>query len=169
MDKIKDDRVKPVIPGFSSFIISAQNPRDCPIYLWDNVIDKGKPNQREDTNPSGPPLGQMYTFKIDGDTSLFPLFTPPYTVETAPNWSRANHAIIGCKGNQPYSSQIWCCNSDASSGVFVFSQPVTGAAHQSKSYFANTIPAMTCTDKKSCQLAVGNSTPCNDGKGGPQR
>ena len=79
-DKVANDRVKPVIPGFASFVISAQNPAECPIYLWDNVISgKGTSNPVLDTNPSGPPLGQMYTFRINGDTTLFPLFTPPFT------------------------------------------------------------------------------------------
>jgi hypothetical protein len=161
---IPNDRVRPVVPGFASFVIAAQNPAGCPIFLWDNVIsgkDTAKPIL--DTNPVGPPLGQMYTFRINGDTTLFPLFTPPFTPQTAPSWSSANHAIIGCKGNSPYSSQIWCCNSAANSGVFVFSQPVIGAAHQSKSYIANTIPAITCTTKTSCDVDrhVGNSTPCN--------
>jgi hypothetical protein len=177
--KNTSDRVKPVIPGFASFIISAQNPAGCPIYLWDNVINKGQPTQKEDTNPAGPPLGQMYTFLINGDVSLFPSFTPPFTSTAPPqpppynnpppNWSNANHAIIGCKGdvpppgpnpNPPYSSQVWCCNSAASSGVFTFSEPVI-AANKSVSYNATTIPAMKCTDATSCQRAIGNSTPCN--------
>jgi hypothetical protein len=137
----------------------------------------------EDTDPSGPPLGQMYTFSINGSTTLFPLFTLPKSgkfipcspqqrnPDCAPDWSHANHKIIGCMGdvpnpndptpNPPYSSQIWCCNSAANAGVFVFSEPVTGAAHKSFNYIANARAAMTCTDKKSCLRAVGNSTPCN--------
>ena len=191
-DEVLNDRVKPIIPGFASFVIGAQNPATCPIFVWDNVVSGGKNSQPpvpvvEDTDPSGPPLGQMYTFRINGGTTLFPLFTLPKSgkffpcspqqrrPDCAPDWSHANHDIIGCMGdvppkgpndptsNPPYSSQIWCCNSAAKAGVYVFSEPVTGAAHKTFNYNASARAAMTCTDKASCNRdnTIGNSMPCN--------
>ncbi|CAN3989374.1 hypothetical protein MCBRY_000194 [Methylocystis bryophila] len=150
------DRVRPVIPGFASFDISAQNPQNCPIYLWDN---------KNDTDPSGPPKGQMYTFTMltDGSTqgqnNAFPFFQNPANAM----WTTATSAYVGCKGNasNPFSSQLWCCeklNPPAGAGVYGYSMPIV-AAHAQTQYTVTTIPAESCTTAASCNKTT--SVLCN--------
>jgi hypothetical protein len=152
-------RIKPVIPGFASFVISATNPAACPIYLWDN---KGP-----DTVPPGPQGGQMYTFTLNADPNNVAASFPFFQIPANATWVTANHANVGCKGNYPASggtippyepsSQFWCCDQASSSGIYAFSQSAE-TAHASLSYNINTLPAKACLDGQSCHVIV---TPCN--------
>jgi hypothetical protein len=139
--------IKPVIPGFTSFAISAKNPSLCPINVWD-----GK-------NP--PPGGQPYTFTINTTDvkKSFPFFSNPATS----SWRTANHAIIACdaNANNPYSSKIWCCNSQASSGIFAFSQSAETVNKDLAYNVVTQAPFAYCTSEAGCVPFFGNSTPCN--------
>jgi len=127
---------KPVIPSFPSFVVSANNPQNCPIFLFDN---KPKP--------------QLYTFKLTKE--------PPYKVFTDPskaNWSTAEKPF-DCSGNTkgaPYqpSSATWCCNKSASAGLYAFSSPDVDSAHNAFQHFVQTGPAekSTSTPYEACNV-----------------
>jgi hypothetical protein len=102
----------PVNPAFASFIISANNPQKCPIFLFDN---------------KAPP--QLYTFTLTQE--------PPFKVLLDPsqaNWKTADKPF-NCKGNtagppfQP-SSAPWCCDQSSGNGVFAYSQPDADSVKQ---------------------------------------
>jgi hypothetical protein len=192
-DTVPFDRVKPVIPGFASFIISAQNPSQCPIILWDQI---DADNRIVDNDPSGPPKGNMYTFLVNtlGDKAsldaAFPLFPtasvppvttsvwatiPPPSYKPPPVYPNTT-AAIWCKTNSIignlYSSQMWCCTSlltrnpkpTDGTGVFSFRQQIL-SAHSTQQYVANTNPAVkACNSPSSCGLPTPNFTPCNFGQ-----
>jgi hypothetical protein len=159
------DRIKPVIPGFASFDISAQDPQKCPIYLWDNA--------NGDINPSGAPKGNSYTFRVvtDGDPKNLAIAFPLIPVPANQNWTAQTSAKIGCMGNASnlYSAKLWCCTKNAvippdpnaGSGVFAFSQPIV-AAHATLQRIAKTTPAViACTDPISCHKPADNFQICN--------
>jgi len=134
----KNDKAheKPVNPAFPSFIISANNPETCPIFLFDN---KAQP--------------QLYTFTLTRQ--------PPYKVFDDPskaNWSTANKPFACGKnaGNAPYqpSSATWCCDESASTGLFAFSEPDVDSAHNAFKHNVQTIPAQreTFTRNTACRM-----------------
>jgi hypothetical protein len=157
------DRVKPIIPGFSSFVINAKNPANCPIFIWDTTGD---------ANQFGPPTGTMYTFKINADpnnlTGAFPFFSNPANAA----WSAVTSAKVGCMGNNTnpaYSSRLWCCTKNtvfpadpnAGSGIFAFSKSVL-AAHSTIEYNVQAPPAQPfCSDPDTCHKETTNFNPCN--------
>jgi hypothetical protein len=131
---------KPVIPSFPSFIVSANNPQKCPIFLFDN---------------KAPP--QLYTFTLTQE--------PPFKVFENPsqaNWKTADKPF-NCKGNteglpfQP-SSATWCCDESASTGLFAFSQPDVDNPHQSLMHNVQTIPAQRETDTRNTACNVSAKT-----------
>jgi hypothetical protein len=146
------ERVKPVIPGFFSFAINATNPAGCPVYIWDN--------KNGDTNPSGPPLGQMYQFTINADPNnvgaSFPIFQNPANA----TWSPATTAAVGCKGNSVYSSERWCCTQltpmppdppVTGNGIYLFSEPLVSAGRGANiQYNAQAPAAKACTTMADC-------------------
>jgi hypothetical protein len=154
-------RLKPIIPGFASFVISAQNPIACPVYVWDNTGD---------TDPAGPPKGTPYTFTILADSTTdpvnylknaFPFFENPADA----SWTDKTRAKVGCMGNtNPYSSRLWCCTKftgGTGAGVFAFSTNVV-AAHTSTAYDVITQPARpACNSPAACNAPISNFNPCN--------
>jgi hypothetical protein len=71
---------KLVNPNFQSFVISANNPKNCPIFFRDN---------------KSPP--QRYTFTIT-QPPPFTVFPNP-KVPPLPNWTPTTAAVIDCSGN----------------------------------------------------------------------
>lgn len=107
-----------VNPSFSSFIINANDPASCPIYLFD------------DKTPA-----QLYTFTVTRK--------PPFRIfadQSKANWTAETAQPIDCSGNtaaapfQP-SSKTWCCDRSARNGVFAFSTPEPHNAHQSLNHY----------------------------------
>ncbi|QGM47290.1 hypothetical protein [Methylocystis heyeri] len=128
-----DSNWKDVKPYFTSFIINANNPQNCPVYFEDNKVP-----------------AQRYTFTVMSDpTTTFPL------LPTGNPWTPQTTAPIYCKGNlenpndptNPYraSSRSWCCDLTASAGNFAYSMPEPNSAHKSVSYFAIAKPAQPTT------------------------
>jgi hypothetical protein len=125
---------KPVNPANPQFIISANAPQNCPVYLTDNNA-------------------KTYTFKVTTP--------PPFAVIPTADvekglavWSSGNGnpnqysttSIIDCSGNKTELSEAWCCIKLISSGtgVFAYSTPeVPPTAHQSLLHVVVTNPAMT--------------------------
>jgi hypothetical protein len=147
-------RWKPIIPGFFSFIISAQDPAHCPIYIWDN--------KNGDINPSGQPLGQLYTFRINVPPKTLAQAFPSFEDPADAMWTPKTTVAVGCKGNSIYSSQRWCCTQltptnpslppKTGNGIFLFSEPVVTAGRGANiQYNAQARAALACTDVMSCQ------------------
>jgi hypothetical protein len=127
---------KPVNPANPQFVISANAPQNCPVYLTDNNA-------------------QTYAFKV----TTPPPFTviPTADVEKNPSlavWSSGNGnptqynttGIIDCGGNTTELSKGWCCTKLAvgGAGVFAYSSPeVPPTAHQSLFHVVVTNPATT--------------------------
>lgn len=120
-------RDKPVNPHFPSFVISANNPKNCPVYLLDN---------------KDPP--QSYTFTVTQP--------PPFTAFQNPadaHWSEQTAGIIDCSGNTdtaPFypSSKLWCCEKlagDSGNGVFAYTTPDPTSVHLLNGNFVITIKA----------------------------
>ena len=133
-------RDKPVNPHFPSFVISANNPQNCPVYLLDN---------------KNPP--QSYTFTVTQP--------PPFTIFQNPaeaQWSQQTAKIISCSGNTgtaPFyqSSKLWCCQQllgTSGNGVFAFSKPNVGSVHQLFENDVQTIKAEdnTTRDGTACDM-----------------
>jgi hypothetical protein len=128
-------QLKPVNPANPQFIISANAPQNCPVYLTDNNA-------------------QTYTFKV----ATPPPFSviPTADVEKNPSlavWSSGNGnptqynttSIIDCSGNQAELSKAWCCTKliKSGAGVFAYSTPeVPPTAHQLFQHVVVTNPAM---------------------------
>ena len=132
---------KPVNPANAQFIISATDPRNCPVYFTDNK------------QPA-----QVYTFTV----TTPPPFTviPTADINKIPSlavWSNGGGnptkyntaSVINCSGNSgaapSQSSKAWCCTllPGSGSGVFAYSTPeVPPTAHQTMIYHVVTNPAM---------------------------
>jgi hypothetical protein len=139
---------KPVNPANPAFIMSASNPKDCPVYLTDNK------------DPA-----QTYRFRVTT--------SPPFTIiptsdvkKNLASWSSGNGnptqynttSVIDCTGNTG-SSQAWCCLllPGSGSGVFAYSTPeVPPTPHQTFIHQVSTIPAEPST--------TSNGEICNMGK-----
>jgi hypothetical protein len=125
-------RVKPVNPLFSTLTVSANDPKNCPIYVTDNKT---------------PP--QTYTFKVLQPPE-FTKFTAQEVATGVPKWSNVapdTVSIIDCSdntGNPPFaqSSKAWCCNLTAKNGVWAYSYPDTTSAHKLWNNYVITIPAL---------------------------
>jgi hypothetical protein len=138
----KNDKAheKPVIPTFPGFVISANNPKTCPIFLFDNKS-----------------LPQLYTFTITQE--------PPYKVFAdsdlpRPDWNTADRPF-DCSGNKgpqpPYrpSSATWCCDQSTSSGLFAYSKPDLDNAHGSLQHIVSTKPAQADINTRSTACLMG--------------
>ena len=145
---------KPVNPANPQFIISANAPNGCPVYLTDN---------------KKPP--QVYTFKVTTP--------PPFTLiptsdvnQGLASWSSGNGnptqynttSVIDCSGNTgtvpSQSSKAWCCSllAKGGSGVFAYSTPeVPPVANQLLVHHVVTNPAMAS------RTPPPNTTTCNMG------
>ena len=144
---------KPVNPANAQFIISATDPKNCPVYFTDNK------------NPA-----QIYTFTVTTP--------PPFTIiptadvkENLASWSSGNGnptkynttSVIDCSGNTgaapSQSSKAWCCTllPGSGTGVFAYSTPeVPPTAHQTLIHHVVTNPAMPSS--------TSNLMTCNMGK-----
>jgi hypothetical protein len=131
----------------TSFIISANNPKQCPIFFVDNKK-------------------QLYTFAITIPPAKNP---PPYSLLNSPSPTTA--AVIDCSGNSgtappgtfyAQSSAVWCCQKLADpkqiSGVWAHSQPDTTNAHKSFDHFVIT---NTAEQSRSVSAPLGT---CNMGQ-----
>jgi hypothetical protein len=143
---------KPVNPANPQFIISATDPKSCPVYLTDNKS----------------PSPQIYTFTVTT--------TPPFTIiptadvrKNLAAWSSGNGnptqynttSVIDCSGNTgtapSQSSKAWCCALliGSGSGVFAYSTPeVPPTAHQTLINNVVANPAMTSptSDLMTCNM-----------------
>ena len=144
---------KPVNPANPQFIISATDPKGCPVYLTDNK------------SPA-----QIYTFTV----TTAPPFTiiPTADVKKVPSlavWSSGGGnptqynttSVIECSGNKgvapSQSSKAWCCALliKSGSGVFAYSTPeVPPTAHQTLIHHVVTNPAMasSTSDLMTCNM-----------------
>ena len=144
---------KPVNPANAQFIISATDPKNCPVYFTDN---KATP--------------QIYTFTVTTP--------PPFTIiptaavkANLASWSSGNGnptqynttSVIDCSGNTgaapSQSSQAWCCAKlvGSGTGVFAYSTPeVPPTAHQTLIHHVVANPAMASD--------TSNLPICNMGK-----
>ena len=129
---------KEMNPRYTSFAVSANDPANCPIYLWD------------DKSPS-----QLYAFKIDAKPDQFPFFEDPSVAKwTAGDAANSTTKPVVCsglpdagkaQGYQP-TSETFCCNSADKSGIFAFAQSVPDVAHATKEYNVTTMPPSRCTN-----------------------
>jgi hypothetical protein len=129
-------RDKPVNPAFSSFVVNANNPSACPVFLLDNKVPQ-----------------QLYTFTITTLPQSFPLFTDPAKA----NWTAETSAPIDCSGNggtvsptPPYqkSSATWCCTKlvpPNGAGIYAFRTIDPTSIHQLNIYNVQTPPAEKST------------------------
>jgi hypothetical protein len=172
---------KPVLPSFPGFIISAQDPKNCPVYLRDN---KSTP--------------QLYTFTATDAPQNPP---PPFTYFTAAQkaqvpspvkWIQSSTATyINCDGNpllnngdnpvcpndgknfdgsacyQPSSAE-WCClilPGNSGSGAFAYTTDDPDSIHNTFSNFVPTDPAATSINRKDlpdtsiCSMGVPRQRP----------
>jgi hypothetical protein len=134
---------KLVNPNFQSFVISANNPKNCPIFFRDN---------------KSPP--QRYTFTIT-QPPPFTVFPTP-AVPPFPTWTPTTAAVIDCSGNTglpPYqqSSKAWCCELLAmgGNGVWAYSQPDTTSAHKSQIHTVVTNIAQQSTTNPNPSCSMG--------------
>ena len=123
-------RDKEVNEGFYSFVINANNPDKCPVFLYDN---------------KSPP--QRYTFKITKEPKDF-----TFVAKDAAWDADTTAKPIDCTGNAiasqagmkiQTSSRNWCCQllAQGGNGVIAFQQPSIGNIHFPREYFAVTPPA----------------------------
>lgn len=134
-------RDKPINPHFASFVISANNPQNCPVYLLDNKTPQ-----------------QYYTFTVTQP--------PPFTIFQNPadaQWSQTTAKIIDCSGNTGVgfypSSKLWCCEKLAGAsgnGVFAYSKPDPTNVHQ---FYENDVVTI-----KAEEQTTGGGTTCNMGQ-----
>lgn len=130
-------RNRKVNPLFLSFIVNANDPASCPIFLLDSK-------------------GQKYTFTI----TQKPPFNPALPAPPKPPWNTEIAGRIGCLGNSnilppsqyKQSSRTWCCNYSSKNGVVAYSIPEPHSAHSALTHFAVTPPpeASTTSDYIPC-------------------
>jgi hypothetical protein len=143
------DRIRTINPAFPAFVISSNNPANCPIYVWDN---KATPQLYTFTvNVTMATLDQLFPFFVHPTSEWQPIkwipFPPPNPVNGYPPGSTARPIV--CTGNtssspfQP-SSANWCCDKIFQSGVYAYSSPEALAAHATKNYLVTTTPASPC-------------------------
>jgi hypothetical protein len=145
---------KPVNPAYAAFIISANAPQDCPVYLTDN---------------KSPP--QTYTFKVTAPPPFAVIPTQDVQKGIA-EWSSGNGnptqynttSVIDCSGNTGtapnQSSKAWCCQllAKGGAGVFAYSTPeVPPVANQLLLHQVPTPPPMVSSSPPP------NTTTCNMG------
>jgi hypothetical protein len=136
----KEENTKPVNPLFSSFVINANHPQDCPVYFTDSN-------------------GQEYTFTIDGPTTDLALIPTKDVKKSLDSWSSGTDTkpnptiynttkLIKCTGNTNELSRHWCCTLlppdkgiGQGRGTFAYSTPEDPPlAHQTNAYKVVTIP-----------------------------
>jgi hypothetical protein len=145
---------KPVNPANPQFIISATDPKNCPVFLNDN---------------KNPP--QTYTFTVTAPPSSFTQIPTANVRMGQASWSAGNGrptqfnttSLINCSGNTgappSQSSKAWCCTllPGSGAGVFAFSTPeVPPTAHQTLINNVVTNPAMPSD--------TSNAMTCNMGQ-----
>jgi len=137
-------REKEINPDSAAFDISANNPQNCPVFLRDNKIVMGAPDDQH----------QYYTFKV--------VRPPPFldtndtngkVFEADPPWSTVTAARIDCLGNTgtaPFypSSREWCClllPGNSGQGVYAYTVPEVDNAHKAVNHKVITLPAKPLT------------------------
>jgi hypothetical protein len=140
-------RTKPVNPLNPAFIINANAPQNCPVYLTDN---------------KAPP--QTYTFTV-AKPPPFTIFTLAQVANGDAKWSNGSTgnttAVIDCSKNEttaPFqpSSKAWCCSLTNSRGVFAYSEPEPHNPHQSLINIVSTIPALPYTSSSEAACSMGH-------------
>jgi len=140
-------RTKPVNPLNPAFIINANAPQNCPVYLTDNK-----------------PVQQTYTFTVTKPPP-FTIFTLSQVMNGDAKWSNGptgnTTSVIDCSGNQttpPFqqSSKAWCCSLTSRSGVFAYSQPDPHDPHQSLTHTVVTIPALPNASSSDATCSMGH-------------
>ena len=140
-------RTKPVNPLNPAFIINANAPQHCPVYLTDNK-----------------PVQQTYTFTVTKPPP-FTIFTLSQVMNGDARWSNGptgnTTSVIDCSGNQtnpPFqqSSKAWCCSLTSSRGVFAYSQPDPHDPHQSLTHIVSTIPALPYASSNEIACSMGH-------------
>jgi hypothetical protein len=138
-------RTKPVNPLNPAFIINANAPQNCPVYLTDNKVQP-----------------QTYTFTV-AKPPPFAIFTLAQVADGDAKWSNGSTgnttSVIDCSKNEttaPFqqSSKAWCCSLTNSRGVFAYSQPEPHNPHQSLINIVSTIPALpyVSTNETACSM-----------------
>jgi hypothetical protein len=140
-------RTKPVNPLNPAFIINANAPQNCPVYLTDNK-----------------PTPQTYTFTVTKPPP-FTIFTLSQVENGDAKWNNGSTDnttnIIDCSKNlttspfQP-SSKAWCCSLTNSRGVFAYSEPEPHNPHQSLINIVSTIPALHYTSSPETACSMGH-------------
>jgi hypothetical protein len=161
--------IKNVNPSFPSFVLSANAPQNCPVFLTDNGMGKTCDDKMT-------PCPQTYTFTVtqpppNESGSVTPTDWVTFTLAQKdagePRWSGAggpatfNTAkVINCSGNTgPFdgppngSSKAWCCALTTKAGVWAYSFPEPASAHNALVHvvdagnpqISNTSTNMTCS------------------------
>jgi hypothetical protein len=121
-------RNKPVDPLNPTFIINANEPKNCPVFLIDN---KERP--------------QFYTFTVVKPPP-FTLFTLKQVQDSFPKWRNSGQynttSVIACDGNKSFaeSSKVWCCSLTSSAGVWAYSFPEVTSPHKAVNNYVITNP-----------------------------
>lgn len=109
-----------------SFIISATDPKNCPVFIFDNK-----------------PTPQLYTFTVTAPPK-FKYFQDQLNAK----WERTTQesklptttSIIDCSANPSStpSSQIWCCDKSSPAGIFAYSTDEPHNPHKTQNHFVIT-------------------------------
>jgi len=137
-----DTHFKPVKPFFNAFIINANNPVKCPVYMEDSKKKR-------------------YTFTVaTNPKNTFPVRTTSVTQI----WDAQTAAPIYCKGNLSYpaSSRQFCCDLTNKAGIKAFQTPVVNSAHKAVSYSVVLGPPIDITG-----LNPPNAVTCSQGQKWP--
>jgi hypothetical protein len=146
--------IKKVNPSFPSFVLSANAPQNCPVFLTDNGAGKSAP-QTYTFTITGPPPNEI------GTPTNWVTFTLDQKDAGVPKWSGAggpatfNTAkVIDCSDNSPNgSSKAWCCDLTTKAGVWAYSFPEPANTHNALVHVvdagnpltSNTSTDMTCS------------------------
>lgn len=128
----------PVKPWYSAFIINANKPENCPVYMRDSK-------------------SKLYTFTV----ATKPKDTFPVRTSSATQiWDTKTAAPIKCTGNASYpaSSRQFCCDLTNKAGIKAFQTPVVNSAHKAVSYSVVMGPPIDITG-----LNPPNDVTCSQG------
>jgi hypothetical protein len=156
--------LKNVNPADPSFIVSPQDPANCPVFLYDNKTPQQTYTFTVTQPPPQPPLKPVMP---DWEKAQIPTADVKNNLAS---WSTGNNnptkyntvKMINCIGNQTLkdsqSSQAWCCtlNRVGGIGVFGYSTPVVPAT-------AHTILNNVVTTVKAPDERTSNARACNMG------
>jgi hypothetical protein len=162
--------IKNVNPSFPSFVLSANAPQNCPVFLTDNGAGKSAPQTYTFTITEPPPngIGPSPRSPRPNSSSVTPTNWVTFTIAQKdagePRWSGAGGPetfdtakVINCSGNTGSppngSSKAWCCDLTTKAGVWAYSFPEPANAHNALVHVvdagnpqtSNTSNDMTCS------------------------